>query len=90
MEHIFSIKHSRGVKDNKHIFNEIDNVIRDIDEFQNNKKIIEQQRGLERGGLFEGFSQTKKMKSVLNPELTNGTEDPSSGASKTTTADSET
>jgi hypothetical protein len=30
------------------------------------------------------------MKSVLNPELTNGTEDPSSGASKTTTADSET
>lgn len=61
------------------IFNEIDKVITDIDEFQSNKKIIDAQRNLE---MQRMMNQRLKNKNVNNPELVQtATEDLSSGAS---------
>ena len=61
------------------IFNEIDKVILDIDEFQSNKKIIDAQKSLE---MQRMMNQRLKTKNVNNPEvITTATEDLSSGAS---------
>lgn len=60
------------------IFNEIDKVIQEIDEYQSNKNIIQQQKILE----TQRLSSSAKMKSIHSSDhMTNGTEDLSSGAS---------
>ena len=47
IDHIFSDKHKRGVQNNHVYFNDIDKLISEIDEFQSNKKIINEQKNLE-------------------------------------------
>lgn len=60
------------------IFNEIDKVIKEVDEFQSNKTIIDEQKNLEKQRLIT----SSKLKHINNPEcMTTGTEDLSSGAS---------
>jgi cell division septum initiation protein DivIVA len=79
LEHIFSARHQRGVKQNQQIFSQIDALIEDIAEFQENKRIISEQRSLEESVP----TLVSHSKHVLNPELLPSTKDElSSGAGK--------